>query len=74
MNPGIIHAELIAGVLLSAGTVAVLARCLQRAGESELANEIAFAIDGDWTELTLAPSEEDEILTVLYNCPLVLQP
>lgn len=65
---------LIAGVLLSASAVASLARHLQGLGQVDLAQELGFAVDANRGELRLAPSEEDAILSVLHDCPVVLQP
>jgi hypothetical protein len=65
---------LISGVLLSATAVAVLARCLQRAGQTQLADDVGLALDANWTEMQLAQYEEDTILSVLYDCPDLLQP
>ena len=55
---------LIAGVVLSASAVAVLARRLQRAGQLRLADD----------EMQLAPNEETTILRVLRDCPELLRP
>ncbi len=65
---------LIAGVVLSASSVAVLARRLQRAGQLRLADDVGLALDGDWNELQLAPNEEITILRVLRDCPELLRP
>jgi hypothetical protein len=65
---------LISGVLLSATAVAVLARCLQRAGQTQLAGDVGLALDADWREIKLAPNEENTILSVLQDCPDLLQP
>jgi hypothetical protein len=65
---------LIAGVILSASAVAVLARRLQRAGQVRLADDVGLALDANWSELNLAPNEEQTILSVLQDCPDVLQP
>jgi hypothetical protein len=65
---------LISGVLLSATAVAVLARCLQRAGQRQLADDVGLALDANWTEMKLAPNEEATILSVLHDCPMLLQP
>ena len=65
---------LVSDVLLSSAAVAVLARCLQRAGHIRLADDVGLALDADWKELVLAPSEEDEIVAVLRPCPVVLEP
>jgi hypothetical protein len=65
---------IISGVLVSATGVAVLALCLQRAGRTRLADDVGVALDGNWKELVLARGEEDEILSVLQDCPVELQP
>lgn len=65
---------LITGVVLSASAVAALARCLQRAGHVRLADDVGLAVDANWDELVLAPSEEDEILSALHTCPDLLRP
>ena len=65
---------LISGVIVSAGAVAVLARRLQRAGERRLADDVGLALDADWVEFTLAAHEEKTILSVLRDCPDLLQP
>ena len=65
---------LISGALLSATAVAVLARCLQRAGQLRLADDVGLALDADWAEFTLAPNEEKTILSVLRDCPELLRP
>jgi hypothetical protein len=65
---------IVSGVVVSATAVAVLARCLQRAGHKRLADDVGLALDADWHELVLAPNEEKEILSVLAHCPPVLHP
>jgi hypothetical protein len=65
---------LISGVILSASAVAVLARCLQRAGQVRLADDVGLALDAAWEELQLAPNEERAILSALADCPDVLRP
>jgi hypothetical protein len=65
---------LISGVVLSATAVAVLARCLQRAGQRPLADDVGLALDANWTEMKLAPNEEVTILSVLHDCPDALRP
>lgn len=65
---------LVSGVFLSASAVALLARCLQRAGQIRLADDVGFALDADWDEMKLAPSEEAAILSVLAHCPDLLRP
>ena len=64
----------IASVILSANAVAVLARRLQRAGQMQLADDVGLALDANWSEFTLAPNEERTILSVLDDCPDLLQP
>ena len=63
----------VSGVFLSSSAVALLARSLQRAGHRPLADDVGIAVDANWTELTLAPNEEAEILAVLDPCPALLQ-
>lgn len=65
---------LVSGVVLSATAVAVLARCLQRAGQTRLADDLGLALDADWDEMKLAPNEEATILSVLDQCPELLRP
>jgi hypothetical protein len=65
---------LIAGVILSASAVAALARRLQRAGQTRLADDVGLALDANWSEMQLAPNEEDTILSVLHDCPVLLKP
>lgn len=68
------NAMLIASALLSASTVASLARRLQCAGQLRLADDVGRAVDADWNELQLAPNEEATILSVLHDCPAPLRP
>ena len=70
----VLSTMLIAGVVLSASAVAVLARRLQRAGQLRLADDVGLALDGDWREMQLAPNEETTILRVLRDCPELLRP
>ena len=65
---------IVSGVLLSATSVAVLGRCLQRGGHNRLADDVGLALDADWHELVLAPTEESQILSVLDDCPAELEP
>jgi hypothetical protein len=65
---------LVSGVVLSARAVAVLARRLQRAGQRRLADDVGLALDAEWSEMKLAPNEEDTILSVLRDCPVSLRP
>jgi hypothetical protein len=62
----------IAGVTLSARTVATLVRCLQREGHPELADDLGGALDSGKSELRLAPGEERQILASLDGCPAPL--
>jgi hypothetical protein len=65
---------LISGVVLSASAVAMLARCLRRAGHVRLADDVGLALDAAWEEMQLAPNEERAILSALDDCPDVLRP
>jgi hypothetical protein len=65
---------LIAGVGLTASAVAALARCLQRGGQMQLADDVGLALDANWSEMKLAPNEERTILSLLDDCPDLLQP
>ncbi len=65
---------IVAGVVLSASAVALLAHRLARAGNTRLAEDVGRAVDADWNELVLAQTEKHEILRVLVDCPAVLQP
>ena len=65
---------LVSGVLLTGNGVAVLARCLQRAGHVRLASDVGLAVDANWSELTLVSNEEDEILAALDDWPAQLLP
>jgi hypothetical protein len=65
---------LFSGVALSATAVAGLARCLQRAGHAELADDVGLAVDANRLELVLAPNEEVQILAALDDCPVLLRP
>ena len=64
----------VSGVSVSPSAVATLARCLQRAGYIDLADDVGLALDSDWNELQLAPTEEEEMLAVLDDCPALLEP
>ena len=64
----------VAGALLSTGAVAELARRLSDVGESEMAQTIGFAVDGNQDELVVAPKEERAIVAVLEDCPADLEP
>ena len=56
---------IVSGVVVSATAVAVLARCLQRAGHNRLADDVGLALDADWHELVLAPNEAAALLDEL---------
>ena len=64
----------IAGVLLPSTSLSLLVRCLDGAGEHELAQDIGVAVDANRQEMRLGPGEERAILGVLRNCPHPLQP
>ena len=64
----------VAGVLVSASAVALLARRLQEAGEIDLAETIGLAVDGNREELLIGPSEGHAVLAVLRDCPTELEP
>ena len=64
----------VSGVAVLPSAVATLARCLQRTGYIDLADDVGLALDSDWNELQLAPIEEEEMLAVLDDCPALLQP
>jgi hypothetical protein len=59
----------IAGVPVSAGAIASLARRLEDSGQGESAQRIEYALDAGQEELALAPSEGRVILDVLEDCP-----
>ena len=59
---------------MSATAVALLARLLQGAGQIRLADDVGLALDANWSEMVLAPNEEDTILSVLQDCPALLRP
>jgi hypothetical protein len=40
----------------------------------QLAGDVGFALDANWREMQLAPNEERTILSVLSDCPDVLEP
>ena len=65
---------LVAGVFLSGGDVAVLASCLERVGEVELANTFAHALDAGQPEMRLGPLDEDALFHAIDRCPPQLQP
>lgn len=60
---------LVAGVFLSGGDVAVLASCLERVGEVELANTFAHALDAGQPEMRLGPLDEDALFHAIDRCP-----
>ena len=64
---------LVAGVVLSSSAGAVLARCLEHAGEIELAQDLGIAVDANRSEVRLAPRDEHAILLALDDCPIELQ-
>jgi hypothetical protein len=64
----------VAGVLLSASAVALLARRLQEAGELDMAETIGYAVDRNQEELLLGPHEGRAILAALHHCPPDLEP
>jgi hypothetical protein len=64
----------VAGVLLSASAVALLARRLQDAGDLEMAETIGFAVDANHEDLLIGPNEGHAILAVLRDCPPELEP
>jgi hypothetical protein len=65
----------VAGVLLSAGAAALLARRLRDAGEPEVAETVGLAVDANLDELPLGRSEGRTILFALHGrCPPELEP
>jgi hypothetical protein len=65
---------LVAGVLLSASAVALLARRLRTAEEFEIAETLGLAIDANHHELPIGVAEGRTILIVLNtNCPPALE-
>ena len=61
---------LVAGVLLSMGAVALLARLLHNAGNHELATHVGFAVDANRAEVRLSRQDRVDIAAVLAsNCP-----
>jgi hypothetical protein len=64
----------VAGVLVSASAVALLARRLQDAGELDLAETIGYAVDRNQEELLIGPHEGRAILAALHHCPAELEP
>jgi len=63
----------VAGVDLSLGSVAELARCLDRAGHWEAAMHVGFAVDRNLRQLALTVSER-ELISMLEQCPASLLP
>jgi hypothetical protein len=59
----------IAGVAVSAGAIATLARRLEDSGRGDSAQRIEYALDAGQRELALAPSEGRVILDALEDCP-----
>ena len=64
----------VAGVDLSLGSVAELARCLDRAGHWEAAMHVGFAVDRNRRHLPLTTSERELISQLLEQCPASLLP
>ena len=64
----------VAGVDLSLGSVAELARCLDRAGHWEAAMHVGFAVDRNRSQLPLTTSERELIAQLLEQCPASLLP
>lgn len=60
---------LIAGVALSVGAVAMLARRLDKAGHTELAMRIGLAVDSNRDEVSLSRSDQRLVVAVLERCP-----
>jgi hypothetical protein len=63
---------LVAGVTLSSGTVALLARRLHRAGHADLAMRVGLAVDTNRTDLALTRDDRTIVLAVLVECPTPL--
>ena len=63
---------LVAGVTLSSGAVALLARRLQWAGQTDLAMRVGLAVDTNRTDLALTRDERKAVLAVLEECPRAL--
>ncbi len=64
----------VAGVTLSSGAVALLARRLHRAGHADLAMRVGLAVDTNRTDLALTRDERSVVLAVLEDCPSTLGP
>ena len=64
----------VAGVILSSGAVALLARRLHRAGHADLAMRVGLAVDTNRTDLALSRGERTVVLGVLDDCPSALAP
>ena len=60
---------LIAGVALSVGAVATLARRLDTAGFTDRAMRTGLAVDANRAEISLNRSEERLVVAVLEGCP-----
>ena len=60
---------LIAGVALSVGAVAMLARRLSEAGHAELAMRMGLAVDSNSDEVSLSRREQRLVIAVLDRCP-----
>jgi hypothetical protein len=64
----------VAGVEMSLGSVAELARCLDRAGHWRAAMHVGFAIDRNRNQLPLTTAERKLISQMLEQCPASLLP
>jgi hypothetical protein len=66
---------LVAGVLLSEGAIAILARRLRAAEEFEVAETLGLAVDANDDVVPIGVAEGRAILVVLNtNCPPALEP
>jgi hypothetical protein len=65
---------IVAGVTLSSGAVALLARRLHRAGHVDLGMRVGLAVDTNRADLALTRDERHVVLTVLEDCPRTLAP
>ena len=64
----------VAGVDMSLGAVAELARCLDRAGHWEAAMHVGFAVDRNRSQLPLTAYERELIAKMLEQYPELLLP
>ena len=64
---------LIAGVALSVGAVATLARRLDNAGYTDLAMRIGLAVDSNRDEVSLSRRDRRLVVAVLERCPAGLR-